>query len=96
MSDDELRQQIIDIAANYDVTLTDAQINQLMKLVRSLEKLDTSALLEKVRAVQDSLKKFLSLSEKASGFTESVRQFFQQVGEAAANVWNYIVSIFKK
>ena len=96
MSDDELRQQIIDIAANYNVTLTDAQINQLMKLVRSLEKLDTSALLEKVRAVQDSLKKFLSLSEKASGFTESVRQFFQQVGEAATNVWNYIVSIFKK
>ena len=96
MSDDELRQQIIDIAANYDVTLTDAQINQLISLVRSLEKLDTSALLEKVRSVQDSLKKFLSLSEKASGFTESVRQFFQQVGETAVNVWNYIVGIFKK
>lgn len=96
MSDDELRQQIIDIAANYDVTLTDAQIQQLIDLVRSLEKLDTNALLEKVRSVQDSLKQFLSLSEKASGFTESVRQFFQQVGETAANVWNYIVSIFKK
>ena len=96
MTDDELRQQIIDIAANYDVTLTDAQIQQLIDLVRSLEKLDTNALLEKVRSVQDSLKQFLSLSEKASGFTESVRQFFQQVGETAANVWNYIVSIFKK
>ena len=96
MSDDELRSQITDIADNYDVTLTDAQMNQLMSLVRSLEKLDTSALMEKVRAVQDTLKKFLSMSEKMEGFTGAVQSFFQKVGEAAANVWNYIVSIFKK
>lgn len=96
MSDDELRSQITDIADNYDVTLTDAQMNQLVDLVRSLEKLDTNALLEKVRAVQDSLKKFLSMSEKMEGFTGAVQAFFQKVGETAVNVWNYIVSIFKK
>ena len=96
MSDDELRAQIIEIAANYDVTLTDAQINQLMSLVRSLEKLDTAALLEKVRAVQDTLKKFLSMKDKMSGFTVAVQSFFEKVGETAVNVWNYIVSIFKK
>ena len=96
MSDDELRSQITDIADNYDVTLTEAQMNQLMSLVRSLEKLDTSALLEKVRAVQDSLKKFLSMSEKMEGFTGAVKEFFQKVGETAVNVWNYIVNIFKR
>ena len=96
MSDDELRQQIIDIAANYDVALTEAQIGQLISLVRSLDKLDTNALLEKVRSVQDTLKQFLSLSEKAEGFTGAVQQFFHRVGETAVNVWNFIVGIFKK
>ena len=96
MSDDELREQIIEIASNYDVTLTDAQINQLMSLVRSLEKLDTAALLEKVRAVQDTLKKFLSMKDKMSGFTGAVQSFFEKVSETATNVWNYIVSLFKK
>lgn len=96
MTDDELRQQIIDIAANYDVSLTESQISQLIKLVRSLEKLDTNALLEKVRSVQDTLKQFLNLSEKAEGFTGAVQSFFQKVGETARNVWDYIVGIFKK
>jgi hypothetical protein len=38
----------------------------------------------------------VSAAPDDAGFTESVRQFFQQVGETAVNVWNYIVSIFKK
>lgn len=96
MTDDELRQQIVDIAANYNVTLTDAQINELIHLVRSLEKLDTDALLQKVRSVQDTLKKFLSMRDRMDGFTGAVQEFFQKVGETAVNVWNYIVSLFKK
>ena len=96
MDDAELRAQIIDIAKNYNVELTDNQINQLIDLVRSLEKLDTGALLEKVRSVQDTLKQFVKASEKLSGFTESVKTFFQQVGDKAVEVWNYILSIFKK
>ena len=96
MDDAELRSQIIEIASNYNVNLTDNQINQLIGLVRSLEKLDTGALLEKVRSVQDTLKQFLNASEKLSGFTEQVKNFFQQVGDKAVEVWNYIVSFFKK
>ena len=96
MDDAELRAQIIDIAKNYNVELTDNQIHQLIDLVRSLEKLDTGALLEKVRSVQDTLKQFVKASEKLSGFTESVKTFFQQVGDKAVEVWNYILSIFKK
>lgn len=40
MTDDQIKQEIIEIAKQYNVTLTDAQINQLITLCRSLEKLD--------------------------------------------------------
>ena len=53
MTDAELRAKIKEIAAEYDVTLTDDQMTQLVNLCRSLEKLDTNALLSKVQAVQD-------------------------------------------
>ena len=45
---------------------------------------------------KDTLKKFLSMKDKMSGFTGAVQSFFEKVGETAVNVWNYIVSIFKK
>ena len=46
--------------------------------------------------MQDTLKQFLNMREKMSGFTGAVQNFFQQVGEKAVEVWNFIVSIFKK
>ena len=49
MTDAELRAKIKEIAAEYNVTLTDDQMTQLVNLCRSLEKLDTNALLSKVQ-----------------------------------------------
>ena len=40
MTDEEIREQIIQIAATYNVNLTENQINQLISLCRSLEGLD--------------------------------------------------------
>ena len=37
MTDDQIKQEIIEIAKQYNVTLTDAQINQLIALCRSLK-----------------------------------------------------------
>ena len=47
MTDDELRAEIISIASDLGVTLTDTQIDQLISLCRSLEKLDPEQLKEK-------------------------------------------------
>ncbi len=44
MTDDQLREEIKKIAAEYDVSLTDSQIDSLVSLCRSMEKLDTAAL----------------------------------------------------
>ncbi len=68
MSDDELRAKIIEIAGSYDVTLTDEQIDQLISLCRSMEKLDINELMDKVNQVQDYLKSFGDAKDSASQF----------------------------
>ena len=80
MTDAELRAKIKEIAAEYNVTLTDDQMTQLVNLCRSLEKLDTNALLSKVHAVQDTLTaeeitydKLVELEKDTQGNVTAVR-----------------------
>ena len=84
MTDDELRAEIISIASDLGVTLTDTQIDQLISLCRSLEKLDPEQLKEKVESVQNTIAKLGQAKEKVTGFIESVK-----------NVWNSVVDFFK-
>ena len=90
MTDDELREQIKQIAEKYEVTLNDSQIDQLISLCRSLEKLDVSALKEKVEQVQQYIKNIAdtkgsvekSLSEAADTvtvFVNKVIDFFKNL-----------------
>ena len=84
MTDDELRAEIVSIASDLGVTLTDTQINQLISLCRSLEKLDPDQLKEKVESVQNTIAKLGQAKEKVAGFIEGVK-----------NVWNSVVNFFK-
>ena len=84
MTDDELRAERISIASDLGVTLTDTQIDQLISLCRSLEKLDPEQLKEKVESVQNTIAKLGQAKEKVTGFIESVK-----------NVWNSVVDFFK-
>lgn len=82
MSDEQLRQQIIRIAAGYRVTLTEKQIGQLISLVRSLEALDVRSLRSRVERLQDTL-------GRASEAKTQVVGFFQSLREAANSVKNF-------
>ena len=84
MTDEELRAEIVSIASDLGVTLTDTQINQLISLCRSLEKLDPDQLKEKVESVQNTIAKLGQAKEKVAGFIEGVK-----------NVWNSVVNFFK-
>ena len=88
MTDEEIREQIIQIAATYNVTLTDNQINQLISLCRSLEGLDADALKSRVEEVQNTLKKVSDAKTQVVGFVErvkkvvtSVKSFFEKIGD---------------
>lgn len=84
MTNDELRAEIVSIASDLGVTLTDTQIDQLISLCRSLEKLDPEQLKEKVESVQNTIAKLGQAKEKVTSFIESVK-----------NVWNSVVDFFK-
>lgn len=92
MTDAELRAKIKEIAAKYDVTLTDDQMTQLVNLCRSLEKLDTNALLSKVQAVQDTLKQLAGAKDKVASFTGKVKDVITAIGD----FFDRIIALFRK
>ncbi len=88
MTDDELREQIKDIADEYDVTLSDSQIDQLITLCRSMEKLDIDALKQKVEEVQQYLQDIV----KKHG---EIKQFLSNVADTVTEFVNKVIDFFK-
>lgn len=88
MTDDELRQEIIDIAKKYDVTLTDSQIDSLISLCRSMEKLDIDQLKQKVEEVQQYLKDIAAKHGE-------VKQFLSTVADTVTEFVNKVIDFFK-
>lgn len=87
MSDQQLRSTILDIAGEYNVRLSDTQINQLISLCRSLEQLDTEALRSNVEYVQGTLSRLSGSKTQQTGFggtagevIDSIAGFFQRIG----------------
>ena len=68
MDDAQIREKIVGIAGRYNVRLTETQINQLVSLCRSLEKLDPDSLKDRVEGVQSALGKVAGAKEQLSGF----------------------------
>ena len=88
MTDEEIKEQIVQIAGRYNVSLTDNQINQLIRLCRSLEGLDADALKARVEEVQNTLKKVSDAKTQVIGFVEtvkkvvtSIKSFFEKIGD---------------
>lgn len=87
MTDDEIRAEIRRIAGEYNVDITDAQVEQLKDLCRQLEGLSTEELQKKVESVQDTLKKLASAQETASGIVSSLKGFFESIGSFFSNLF---------
>ena len=80
MSDDELRTEIRNIATENNISVSDAQMEQLVSLCRSLEKLDPEELKAKVESLQATVKKLAGAQAKVSEFASSLGSFFESVG----------------
>lgn len=94
MTDEELRAQIVTIAAQYGYTLDEATITRLIELVRSMEGLSISELTEKVQQFQQSIEKFRSTMEtvqeyadQAVTFGQKVANFFKSIGDAFKSIF---------
>ena len=80
MTDDELKAEIKQIAQENNISVTDGQIVQLVKLCRSFEKLDISELKAKVESLQETIKKLAEAKTTVNNISESVKTFFQSIG----------------
>ena len=81
MSDEEIRETIVQIAGRYNVTLTDAQIRQLIDLCRSLEGLSPDQLRQRVEEVQSTLQKVSEAKTKVVSFVETVKKVIDSISE---------------
>ena len=79
MTDEQIRQEIVAIAARYNVSLTDNQIRQLITLCRSLEALDPSALKQRVKDIQGTLNKVSEAKTQVVGFVQTVKKVVTSV-----------------
>lgn len=81
MTDDEVRAEIKSIAEAYNVSITDAQVEQLLKLCRSLEKLDIKQLQNKLVSLTKTLEGAKKVESKLSEFANSIKTFFGKIGD---------------
>ena len=88
MSDEELIYEINYIADQYNITLSDGQKQQLVKLCRSLEGLGEEELKAKVEQAQSMLQKMADAKEKISGITQAIKNFFEDVKEFFSNLFS--------
>ena len=94
MSDEALQARIREIAAQYDVSLTDEQIDQLVGLCRALEKLDVDTLTQKVQAVQDTIQKLSEVGEKISDTAGGIAAFFAGLKRIFAAIGTFFANLF--
>ena len=79
MTDEEIRSVIMEISGRYNVSLTDAQISQLISLCRSLEGLNPDQLKQKVEELQGTLQKLSEAKTKITDFAQNVKTFMESV-----------------
>ncbi len=79
MTDEEIRSVIVEIAGRYNISLTDAQISQLISLCRSLEGLNPDQLRQKVEELQGTLQKLSEAKTKITDFAQNVKTFMESV-----------------
>ena len=81
MSDEELREEIVKIAASYGYTLTDEEIAQIISLARSFQGLSVEDLQARVASFQDTVQKLSGAVENVSGFAAKLGQFIRSISE---------------
>lgn len=90
MTDDEVRAEIKQIAEENSISISDGQVDQLLSLCRSLEKLDPDQLKAKVEAMQETVKKLAAAQSTIQEIGESMKTFFENVGKFFTKIFSKI------
>lgn len=94
MTDEQVREEIKKIAAQYNISISEAQGEQILDLCRSLEKLDTSQLREKLVSLGEKVQKAGETKKKIQGVAETVKNFTNNVSTFFANIGEFFKNLF--
>ena len=89
MTDADVRAEIDSLAKTYNVSLTDAQRDQILSLVRKLEGLSTEELQSRLTSLAKTAQTASNAAQTVSRVYENVKSFFAAVG-------NFFSTIFTK
>lgn len=93
MSDSDVKKEIQKLADQYNVQVTETQIDQILKLCRQMEKLDVAELKEKILSITQTVEKAVSAKQKVddtiSTVTDKVTKFF-------GSVINFFAGLFSR
>ena len=87
MTDDEVRAEIKNLAKVYNISLTDAQLEQVLSLVRKLEGLDADQLQEQLVGIAKAAQTADKVGEVTSKVFDDVKGFFSAVGNFFTGVF---------
>lgn len=87
MTDDELREEIKKIADDYNVSLSDGQLEQVLKLTRSFEGLDSAQLQDRVEQAQKWIKSIAKAQETVQNFGTTVKNIITSIGNFFKNLF---------
>ena len=94
MTDEELRAEILKIAAAKNIELTEDQIRQIISLCRTLEQIDASQWADKLSQLGAAMKTVQEAGAGVSSFFESVGDFFVSVGDFFVGIFKAIGDFF--
>ena len=87
MTDEEVEEQIEDVAETYGYTLDQDTIDKLRELTRTLEGLDISELQEEVERFRGTLDTAVQYFEESKTFWQAIGDFFRAIGNFFANLF---------
>ena len=87
MTDDEVRAEIKNLAKMYNVALTNAQLEQVLSLVRKLEGLDADELQDQLVGIAKAAQTANEVGEVTSKVFNDVKGFFASVGSFFSGVF---------
>ncbi len=87
MTDDQVRDEIKNLATMYNVSLTSAQIEQVLSLVRKLEGLDADQLQKQLVGIAKAAQTANQVGEVTSKVFDDVKGFFSAVGSFFTGVF---------
>jgi len=87
MTDDEVRAEIRRLAVEFDVSLTNDQVEQILRLARNLQNLDLGSLQGTLEGIARNMERLANARDAADGFLGSIANFFSNVGRFFSNLF---------